>query len=71
MIENYEWLKNIKKFNFASKKVLIIGGGEIAKQYALAFLKFHISDITIIVKTGDSISNFCIEKNIKLLKGSF
>ena len=71
MIENYEWLKNIDKFNFASKKVLIIGGGEIAKQYALAFLKFHISDITIIVKTGDSISNFCIEKNLKLLKGGF
>jgi len=71
MIENYEWLKNIEKFNFASKKVLIIGGGEIAKQYALAFLKFHISDITIIVKTGDSISNFCIEKNLKLLKGGF
>ena len=37
----------------------------------LALLKFYISDITIIVKTGDSISNFCIEKNIKLLKGGF
>jgi len=71
MIENYEWLKNIEKLDFTAKKVLIIGGGEIAKQYALALLKFHISDITIIVKTGDSISNFCIEKNLKLLKGGF
>ena len=71
MIENYEWLKNIKKLNFTTKKVLIIGGGEIAKQYALALLKFKISDITIITKTGNFISNFCIEKNLKLLKGGF
>lgn len=71
MIEHYDWLKNIEKLNFTTKKVLIIGGGEIAKQYALAFLKFNISDITIIVKTGNSISNFCVEKNLKLLKGGF
>ena len=71
MIENYEWLKNIEKLDFSSKKVLIIGGGEIAKQYALAFLKFNISDVTIITKTGNSISNFCVEKNLKLLKGGF
>ena len=45
MIEHYDWLKNIEKLNFTTKKVLIIGGGEIAKQYALAFLKFNISDI--------------------------
>jgi predicted dehydrogenase len=71
MIENYDWLKNIEKLDFTTKKVLIIGGGEIAKQYALALLKFKILDITIIVKTGNSISNFCIEKNLKLLKGGF
>ena len=71
MIENYDWLKNIEKLDFTDKKVLIIGGGEIAKQYALAFLKFHISDITMIVKTGNFISDFCLEKNIKLLKGGF
>ena len=71
MIENYDWLKNIEKLDFTAKKVLIIGGGEIGKQYALAFLKFHILDITIIAKTGNSISNFCLEKNIKLLKGGF
>jgi predicted dehydrogenase len=71
MIENYNWLKNIEKLDFTDKKVLIIGGGEIAKQYALAFLKFHISDITMIVKTGNFISDFCLEKKIRLLKGGF
>ena len=64
MTEYYDWLKNIGKLHFTNKKVLIIGGGEIAKQYALALLKFHISDITIIVKTGSYIFDFCLEKNL-------
>jgi predicted dehydrogenase len=71
MIEHYDWLKNIGSLQFTNKKVLIIGGGMIAKQYALAFLKFNITNITIIAKTGSGISNFCTEKNIVLLSGGF
>ena len=39
MIENYNWLKNIEKLDFTAKKVLIIGGGEIAKQYASSIVE--------------------------------
>ena len=71
MSENYDWLTNIGKLHFDNKKTLIIGGGEIAKQYALALLKYDISDITIISNTGKNISAFCDENNITLLKGGF
>jgi len=71
MFEHYDWLKNIGKLRFAHKKILIIGGGEIAKQYALTLLKFNITDITIISKTGNYISNFCHENNLTLLRGGF
>lgn len=71
MNEYYDWLKNIGKLNFTNKKILIIGGGEIAKQYALSLLKFNISEVTIIAKSGNNIFNFCQENNLTLLKEGF
>lgn len=67
----YNYLTNIDSHNFADKSVLIIGGSEISRQYALAIQKFGITDLTIISKTGSHLSKFCNENKISLLTGGF
>jgi len=67
----YEWLTNIDSLDFHDKSALIIGGSDIAKQYALGLTKLGINNITIIANTGNYISEFCKNKKIKLQKGGF
>jgi len=67
----YDWLINMDSIDFHDKSALIIGGSEISKQYALGLAKLGIKDITIIAKTGNYISKFCENQNIKLHKGGF
>ena len=43
----------------------------MSRQYILALLKFRIKDITIIAKTGNYLSKFCKENDIRLLTGGF
>jgi len=71
MEKTYDWLSNIDSLDFSDKSALIVGGSEIARQYALGLLSFGVKDITIIAKTGNYISNFCEGQNIKLYKGGF
>jgi predicted dehydrogenase len=70
-MEMYDWLVNINSLDFHDKTALIIGGSDIAKQYALGLVKLGIKDITIIAKTGNYISDFCKEQNIKIYTGGF
>lgn len=67
----YDWLINIRTLDFRNKSALIIGGSEISKQYALGLIKLGISDITVIAKSGNYISEFCKNQNIKLHVGGF
>ncbi len=69
--QSYTWLTKINELNLQKKSVLIIGSGYITEQYIHSLLKFKISDITIITKTGNSIQKLCASNNIKLLTGGF
>jgi len=69
--EIYNWLKKLNFYDFSNKSVLIIGGGEMAKQYALASKKLKVNDITIITKTGKNISQFSIDNKLNLLTGGY
>lgn len=71
MQEFYEWITKIGSLNFEEKSVLIIGGGRIAQQHALACLRMNVKDITIISKTGDNVTKFCNKYKIKSLMGGF
>ena len=42
---------NIGTLNFEKKSVLIIGGGEMGKQYAHALTKMNIKNVTIVSQT--------------------
>ena len=69
--KNYEWLINLHHLNLKNKSILLIGGGEISKQYLNALLKLNISDITVVTKTGNQIREFCDSNKINLLTGGF
>ena len=71
MNKHYDWLKNIGSLSFENKSVLIIGGSDLAKQYALASKRLGVRDLTIITKTGKLLSKFCDEQKIKLIVGGF
>ena len=55
---NHNFLDNITKLNFEQKSVLIIGGGEMGKQYANALTKMNIKDVTVISKTQKDPTEF-------------
>lgn len=68
---NYDWLTTLDKLNLKNKSVMLIGGGEISKQYLKALLRLKISNITVITKTGKQIRDFCNSTKIDLLTGGF
>ncbi len=71
MSEFYDWLINIGSLDFRNKSALIIGGSEMAKQYASALSKLGVTEIIIIAKTGSYISDFCKESKIELKTGGY
>jgi len=48
--QNYNWLTNIASQNFEKKSIILIGTGLMARQYAIAFKKMNISNVTVISK---------------------
>ena len=69
--KNYDWLINLHHLNLKNKSILLIGGGELSKQYIKALLKLNISDITVVTKTGNQIREFCDSNKINLLTNGF
>lgn len=69
--KQYSWITNLQNLDFRNKSILIVGGGEIAKQYLIALLKLNITDITVISNTGKSIETFCKDNRLNLLVGGF
>lgn len=66
--ESYDWITKINTLNFENKSVLIVGAGDMAKQYALALSHMNIKDVTIISKNKKEPSSFGTNK---LLVGGF
>ncbi len=69
--KKYDWLIHLDRLDLRKKSILLIGGGEISKQYLIALLRLKISDIIVITKTGNQIKDFCITNKITLLTGGF
>lgn len=53
---SYEKLINIKDLNFEDKRVLLIGGGWMGKQYCVALKVMKIKDVTIVTRTKKTAS---------------
>jgi len=69
--KKYDWLSNLHNLNLENKSVLLIGGGEISKEYLKSLLQLNIPNITVVTKTGNFIRDFCNSNKIDLLIGGF
>jgi len=68
---SYDWITNIDALKFDDKSVLIIGAGEMAKQYSLALSKMNIKNVTIISKSQKKYSEFSNKFKFQILDGGF
>ena len=60
---SYNWLKELKKYRFADKKIILLGSGTMAEQYCYALNQLKINDITIISNSSKNRKMF--SKKIK------
>ncbi|WP_182126145.1 Gfo/Idh/MocA family oxidoreductase [Nitrosopumilus sp. b2] len=67
----YDLVTNIHKSNFENKSVLIIGGGEMGKQYSHALTKMNIKNVTIISQTSKDSKEFSDKFQFEFLSGGF
>jgi len=70
-MSHYEWLNAINNFNFEDKSVLIIGAGNIAKQYTQALSLMNVNDLTILSRSANRLKNLSKKYNFKSLSGGF
>ena len=57
----YQELLNINRLNFENKKVLVIGGGWMGKQYCTALRMMGVKDISVITRSEETAKD-CREK---------
>ena len=62
---------NIGTLNFEKKSVLIIGGGEMGKQYAHALTKMNIKNVTIVSQTQKDPKEFSDKFHYEFLSEGF
>jgi predicted dehydrogenase len=60
---SYDIISNINELNFQNKSILIIGSGEMAKQYALALYEMKIKNVSVLSRNKDSVKQLCSEFN--------
>ena len=71
MQQSYHWITNIYSQNFENKSVMIIGGGEMAKQYSLALSRLNVKDVTIITRTKKDPNDFSDKFKYQIFDGGF
>ena len=72
MIEqNYDWISNISQENFRDKSVILVGTGPMAREYAIAFTKMGISDVTVISKSDKETTDFSNSFDFTVLHGGY
>ncbi len=67
----YDLVTNINKLNFKNKSILIIGGGEMGKQYSHALTKMNIKNVTIVSQTSKDPKEFSDKFQYEFLSGGF
>lgn len=72
MIEqNYDWISNISQENYRDKSVILVGTGPMAREYAIAFTKMGISDVTVISKNDNETTDFSNSFGFTVLHGGY
>jgi len=69
--QNYNWLTNIASQNFEKKSIILIGTGPMARQYAIAFTKMNISNVTVISKNEKETTDFSNSFEFNVLHGGY
>lgn len=67
---SYELLINLNSLNFQKKSVLILGAGNMARQYAKALFEMNIKDVTIISRTSEKGIQLSSDFNFTYLSGN-
>jgi len=67
----YNWITNINPLKFKNKSVLIIGSGNISKNYAYVLSKLNIEDVTILSNSKKKVEDLCQKFNFNSLSGGF
>jgi len=67
----YESLAGISSQELQDKSVLLVGAGWMATQYAFAFSKMGIKDVTILSKNEHNVSKLCDESGFRPLAGGY
>lgn len=67
----YDLITKINTKKFRDKKILIIGSGWMAGQYAIVLYRMGIHDVTIISKTKDHVFKLCDEFGFRPIFGGF
>lgn len=71
MAEFYEWLTQINSIDFSKKSIILVGSGNIAKQYVDALNTLNIYDITVITNSEQSKTNFQKLYDLNVVTGGF
>jgi len=69
--QNYDWIANISKENFHDKSIILVGTGPMANEYATAFTKMNISDVTVISKNDKETTDFSNSFDFNVLHGGY
>jgi predicted dehydrogenase len=69
--ENYDWLTQLSLENFQDKSIILIGTGPMAKEYAIAFKKMNIHNVTVISKVEQETTDFSTSFDFKVLHGGY
>jgi predicted dehydrogenase len=67
----YDWITHINPLKFKNKSVLIIGSGNISKNYADVLSKLDIEDVTILSNSKKKVEDLCQKFNFNSLSGGF
>ena len=69
--QNYNWISNISQENYRDKSVILVGTGPMAREYAIAFTKMGISDVTVVSKNDEETTDFSNSFDFTMLHGGY
>ena len=64
-MDKYSLIINIHKKDFSKKKILLVGAGKMAFQYATTLVKMNIKNVYVLSKTYSNTCKFCLEFNFQ------
>ncbi len=68
---SYNWLININSLNFEDKSILLIGAGAMAEQFAQAFSRMNMKNVTVLSRAEKRTTQLCNKYNFRPLSGGF